>query len=109
MINFSLKIGRAILLAIIGMAILAAPIYAQQVDQVETRLLEGTITDVISTERITVQDQTQLIQKLELLVTSGNEKGKTIQVDAGGASTVQEVAYEVGDKVQILAGLDPQG
>lgn len=110
MLTFTLhNIKTAIAIALLGLILFASPVLAQQVDQSETRLLEGTVTKVISTDKISLQNHTQTIQKLELLINSGNEKGKTIQVEAGGASSVHEVLYEVGDRVQVLAGLDPQG
>lgn len=108
--KFSLhKIGLSLLLTSIGLGLAAVPVAAQKIDQTETRLIEATVTKVISAEELKVQDKTQTIQQLELLVTNGNEKGRSIQLEAGGISSARQVVYVVGDRVQVLASLDPQG
>ncbi len=106
---FLKKIGYGVIAAFAGVILTTSLVEAQSINQSQTRLLEGTVTKVISTNKITVQSQTQTLQELEVLVTSGNEKGQKIQVAGGGASAVHQVVYEVGDRVQVLASLDLQG
>src|SRR5690606_7253111 len=86
-----------------------SPVLAQQANNSTTRLIEATVVEVVDEQTVTVQDKQQLFQTLELLVTSGNEKGQAIQVESGGLSTAQQRVYESGDRVQVLAGMDPQG
>ena len=108
--KFSLiKIGLCLGIALWGLTQVGTVANAQQLDQTTTRLIEATVTKIVSAEEVEIQDKTQIVQQLELLVTKGNEKGRTIQLEAGGVSSARQEVYEAGDQVQVLASLDPQG
>ena len=108
--KFSLfKIGLCLGIIFLGLGHAVSVANAQQLDQTTTRLIEATIAKIVSADEVKIQDKTQTVQQLELLVTSGNEKGRTIQLEAGGVSSARQEVYDVGDQVQVLASLDPQG
>ncbi len=77
--------------------------------QSQTLTLEGTITKVVSEEQTEIMGHQQLFQTLEVLITSGQNKGQTITIDHGSVASVNIQQYKVGDTVQILASTTPQG
>src|SRR5690606_23166470 len=104
-----LKIGLCLGIALWGLVQAGTLVNAQQLDQTTTRLIEATVTKVVASDDVKIQNKTQTVQQLELLVTKGNEKGSTIRLKAGGISSARQEVYEAGDQVQVLASLDPQG
>jgi len=52
---------------------------------------------------------TQLQQKLRLLITKGALKGEFVEIEIGNMSTVNQLKYEVGEKVMILKSQDFEG
>jgi uncharacterized membrane protein len=107
----NLKLQRIIVACalLFGVAVAPVDVYAQETDQSSTRLLEGTVTKVLESRSVEIMGESQLLQKLELMVTEGNEKGQTITVESGGVSSAQKREYEAGDEVQVLAGINQDG
>lgn len=101
-----------IMMSLVGLILAAQMMWpamvTAQVDD-RTRTIEATVVEIVEEELVEVQGSQQLRQDLELLVTKGNEKGRTIEVEAGGLSSAQTREYEVGDQVQVLVTTDTQG
>jgi uncharacterized membrane protein len=81
------------------------PAFAQTAsqDQPPTERFEAVVTKVSDAEQKELNGKKQLYQKLELLVTAGSLKGKTITVENGAIATTNIVAYKKGDSVMVTA------
>ena len=82
---------------------------AQSTDPQATRLIEAAVTNVKSQETTDERGQTHHHQIVDVLVTSGNEKGQTIQIEVGAISSAKPQSYDVGNKVQVIATTAPDG
>ncbi len=83
-------------------SLLTSPALAQE----ET--LEATVTEVLEEKQITPEfsEEEQLYQKLKLSVTKGSLKGKTITIESGILTKVNQQKYEVDDKVIVSHSKD---
>lgn len=68
-----------------------------------TERFEAVVTTVADAEQKTLHGKKQLYQKLELLVTDGRLKGKTITVENGAMATTNVIEYKKGDTVMVTA------
>lgn len=82
---------------------------AQQAPQEEK--IEAVIIKIVEEKEIQPEgvDKKQLYQKLEMLVTQGKIKGKTIFVNNGDLPSVNVVKYDVGDKLIVTATQNYEG
>jgi uncharacterized membrane protein len=72
----------------------------------ETRY-EATITKILEEKDLTLQDKKQKFQKLELLITTGDLKGKKVNAEHGSIPVTYSPIYSMGDKVYILRANAP--
>ena len=80
------------------------PAFAQTTPKEQTaERFEAVVTNVSDAEQKTLNGKKQLYQKLELLVTAGSLKGKTITVENGAMATTNVVEYKKGDSVMVTA------
>lgn len=90
-------------------------IFAQQGVQtsppIEEERLEGKITRILEEKEITIEGigQKQEYQKLEVLVTRGSKKDRTITIEHGTIPVVNAIRYKVGDTIVITASKDFEG
>ncbi|MEK7526615.1 MAG: YibE/F family protein [Patescibacteria group bacterium] len=79
--------------------------HAQNTDE----LLEGTVTKILLEKYTTVENQKQVYQNLEILITKGSIKGKSVKVVQGEIPSVNPQVYEVGDKLVLQTFQDLDG
>jgi uncharacterized membrane protein len=68
-------------------------------------ILEATVGHIAEEREIEVAGQTQLYQKMELIVTSGPRQGEVIVVEHGGEPQVTVRRYRVGERVFVRASV----
>ena len=71
--------------------------------------LEAIIIKVVSEKEVKVMGQTQLQQKMELKVTKGSIKDKTIQITSGELPAANIPKYQEGDEVQVVYSRNESG
>ncbi|TAL60570.1 MAG: YibE/F family protein [Bacteroidetes bacterium] len=71
--------------------------------------LEAKITTIISEKEIVIMDKKQLQQEVELLITKGSLKGKTITVISGDLPMANIQKYNTGDQVTVSYSKNPDG
>ena len=73
--------------------------------------LEATVERILEAKTIipTGAPESQLYQKMELLVTKGSLRDKKITVESGSWATANSVEYRVGDRVVVYASKDFEG
>lgn len=93
-----------------------SPILAQeesfhQVEPPQEEALEATVVEILEEKEIQPEfnDEKQLYQKLELLVTKGSLKDKKIIVESGHIPMANLQKYKVGDEVIVTYSKDFQG
>ena len=87
------------------------PSFAQRPDALppQEETLEAVVSEVLKEETVVFEDQSQTLQQLELLVTRGSLKGRTIQIDGVNVQTVNAQKYVIGDKVLVTYTQTPDG
>ncbi len=111
---------RAIAVAAFGFLLLPSFAFAQdETPQVEMRgvqtsaeedeRMEAVITSILEQKVIDTPEGAQNYQKLELVVTSGSEKGKSITIESGIFQVSGIPTYAIGDKVVVYSTVGPAG
>jgi len=84
-------------------------IHAQGNNLQKEERIEATVISVQEDKQITINNKKQQYQKLELLVTTGNLKGKKIIIEQGATPSVYLQEYTTGDTVIITKTKDNLG
>lgn len=71
--------------------------------------LEAKITKVISEKEVVIMDKKQLQQEIELFITNGSLKGKTIKIISGDLPMANVQKYNTGDQVTVSYSINPDG
>lgn len=75
----------------------------------QDKKVEAVITKMLEEKEITIMGKKQQYQKLELLLTEGDSKGKTITVVSGDIPLSKIQHYKVGDKIIVSINKDSDG
>lgn len=87
---------------------MSQPEMAEQMPPQEEKY-EATVTAIKEEKKIKLDNKEQTYQKLELLVSTGDKKGTTIEVENGKLPVVNPRIYEKGDRLVITAMKDFSG
>ena len=68
--------------------------------------LEAVITNILEEKEIEVMEKKQLFQKLELKVTKGSLKDKTIMIESGNIALANLQKYKTGDRITVSFSRD---
>ena len=100
----SIILSLALVIAIQLFSYLTISVFAQ-----EEETLEGQITRVLEEKQVREQGQKQLYQRLEVFITKGSLKDKTIVVEVGTLPVVGQPKYKIGDRIILSHSHDFQG
>lgn len=84
------------------------PVAAQENENL-AETLEATITKVLEEKEVVVMEKQQTYQKLELLITKGSLRDKTIVIENGTMQMANDQQYSVGDAVMVHFEKDSGG
>ena len=81
------------------------PVYSQdsRTAQPKEERLEGVVTKIREEKQVETGGKKQFYQKLEILITSQNRKGKMMVVENGNIPQLNVIKYNTGDKLVITA------
>lgn len=63
--------------------------------------LEAVVSQILQEKTVVFESQEQTLQQLELLITKGSLKGRTVQIEGVNIQTTNAQKYSVGDKVLV--------
>lgn len=72
-------------------------------------ILEARISNIVSEKEIVIMDKKQLQQEIELYITKGSLKGKTIKILNGDLPMANIQKYSTGDQVTVSYSRSPDG
>ncbi len=87
--------------------LLPAKVFAQNPSQIE--VLEGKITKILREDIKIVDNQQNLIQDLQILITKGSLKDQLITLKAGSLPLAGQTKYKIGDNLLINKSFDFEG
>ncbi len=102
------KILYIVLLIIFNLFVFSTPIVAQEKESL-AETLEATVTKVVEEKDVVIMEKQQTYQKLELLVTKGSLRDKTIVIENGTMLMTNDQQYRVGDAVMVHVEKDSEG
>jgi uncharacterized membrane protein len=100
-----------VILPLVLSAFLVSEVFAQEevTGDFQEEMLEGKIVDILDEEIVFQENEQNLYQKLEVLITKGSLKDKKIIVAAGDVLIVGQPKYKKGEKVLISYSHDFEG
>lgn len=95
------------MLILFALLVSAPSSFAQGTTQSSEQPMTGVVTSIREEKLVHFEDRSQLYQQLDVLITDGKEKGKTVAIENGNIPLTNVVQYHNGDAVLVTLTRGP--